>query len=54
VHREQVRYFTPTGGQPNSGYMTAGSGCGFNRSHIEMVNMPAIGTMTFLGLRLQR
>ena len=51
---EQVRYFTPTGGQPNSGYMTAGSGCGFNRSHIEMVNMPAIGTMTFLGLRLQR
>ena len=28
--------------------------CGFNKKHIEMINMPEIGTMAFLGLRLSR
>ncbi|HEX8209885.1 MAG TPA: TonB-dependent receptor [Longimicrobium sp.] len=27
------------------------SGCGFDQRHIEMINMPEIGTMVFLGLR---
>jgi iron complex outermembrane receptor protein len=26
-------------------------GCGFDQRHIEMINMPAIGTMVFLGVR---
>ena len=29
-------------------------GCGFNRKHSEMINMPQIGTMVFLGMRLSR
>ena len=29
-------------------------GCGFNKKHSEMINMPQIGTMVFLGLRLSR
>lgn len=28
--------------------------CGFNKSHMEMLNMPEVGTMVFLGLRLDR
>ena len=28
--------------------------CGFNRKHNEMINMPAIGTMVFLGMRVSR
>ncbi len=47
-------YETPTGGQPNSRIKSEDRGCGFNRRHIEMVNMPEIGTMAFLGLRFQR
>ncbi len=33
-----------------SGY-EAGWGCGFGRKHIELLNMPAIGSMAFLGIR---
>jgi iron complex outermembrane receptor protein len=51
---EDVTFTTPAGGQPNSAIRTQDRGCGFNRSHREMVNMPYIGTMAFLGLRLQR
>ncbi|HEX2722943.1 MAG TPA: TonB-dependent receptor [Gemmatimonadaceae bacterium] len=28
--------------------------CGFGKKHIEMINMPEIGTMAFLGIRLDR
>jgi hypothetical protein len=28
--------------------------CGFGRKHKEMINMPDIGTMAFLGVRFQR
>ena len=33
---------------------TEDRGCGFNRKHSEMINMPQIGTMAFLGMRLSR
>jgi outer membrane receptor for ferrienterochelin and colicins len=33
---------------------TSKSECGFGKKHIEMINMPEIGTMVFLGLRLDR
>jgi len=33
---------------------TKGRECGFNKKHMEMLNMPEIGTMVFLGLRLDR
>lgn len=29
-------------------------GCGFGRKHAEMINMPTIGTMVFLGVRVAR
>lgn len=51
---EGARFSTPTGGQPNSVLAGGDKGCGFDRRHIEMINMPEIGTMAFLGLRLQR
>ena len=28
--------------------------CGVNQSHIEMINMPAVGTMAFVGVRIDR
>jgi hypothetical protein len=28
--------------------------CGFNRKHSEMINMPTIGTMLFVGMRVSR
>lgn len=31
-----------------------GWGCGLGREHIELLNMPAIGAMTFIGLRFDR
>ncbi len=31
---------------------TAGQECGLGKKHIEMINMPEIGTMAFLGLRI--
>ena len=33
---------------------TPDSKCGFGQKHIEMINMPEIGTMVFLGFRLDR
>lgn len=38
----------------NSLIDTEDRGCGFNRTHMEMVNMPQIGTMVFLGMRITR
>ncbi len=52
--REDVTYSTPTGGIPNSVIASGDEGCGFGRKHIEMINMPQIGTMVFLGVRYQR
>jgi iron complex outermembrane receptor protein len=51
---ENVTYSTPTGGQPNSVIATDDQGCGVGRKHAEMINMPQIGTMVFLGLRFSR
>jgi iron complex outermembrane receptor protein len=33
---------------------TAGQECGLGKKHIEMINMPEIGTMAFLGIRFDR
>ena len=44
-----------TGTTPaNSQIATEDRGCGFNRTHREMINMPEIGTMAFLGIRVSR
>jgi iron complex outermembrane receptor protein len=54
---ENVRYTTPATtppSQPFSAIASADEGCGFNRKHIEMINMPAIGPMMFLGIRFNR
>jgi outer membrane receptor for ferrienterochelin and colicins len=47
-------YSTPTGAQPNSKLESVEHKCGFGRKHKEMINMPEIGTMAFLGVRFQR
>jgi iron complex outermembrane receptor protein len=39
---------------PNSNIRTENRSCGFGRKHREMINMPEIGTMAFLGVRLHR
>ena len=39
---------------PNSIIATDDHKCGFDRKHIEMINMPKIGAMGFLGLRITR
>jgi outer membrane receptor for ferrienterochelin and colicins len=44
----------PTGAQPNSVIKSESRSCGFNRRHVEMINMPEIGPMAFLGVRIQR
>ena len=44
----------PTGSQPNSVIKSEDRSCGFNRRHSEMINMPQIGPMAFLGVRIQR
>jgi len=44
----------PTPAQPNSILVSEDRGCGFNRKHIEMINMPEIGPMLFLGVRYAR
>jgi iron complex outermembrane receptor protein len=44
----------PVVAQPNSVLSSEDRGCGFNRKHIEMVNMPAVGPMMFLGVRYSR
>lgn len=51
---QDVRYSTPTGAQPNSFIASESRKCGFDRKHIEMINMPEIGTMAFLGVRFHR
>jgi outer membrane receptor for ferrienterochelin and colicins len=51
---ENVVYSTPTGGQPFSRIASRDRGCGLDRKHMEMVNMPQIGTMMFLGIRYNR
>lgn len=56
---ENVTYSTPVVtapavAQPNSQIATRDKGCGFGRKHVEMINMPQIGTMVFLGLRYSR
>ena len=48
---EKVTYDTPTGAQPNSHVKSEDRKCGFGRKHQEMINMPAVGTMAFLGVR---
>ena len=53
---ENARYATPTVtapqiAQPNSILVSEDRGCGFNRKHVEMINMPSIGTMVFVGAR---
>jgi iron complex outermembrane receptor protein len=50
---ENVSYKTVvvTPAQPNNAINTEDRGCGFNRKHIEMINMPYIGTMAFVGVR---
>ncbi|MFL5575513.1 MAG: TonB-dependent receptor [Gemmatimonadaceae bacterium] len=53
---ENVTYATPTVtpptiAQPNSILKSEDRGCGFNRKHMEMINMPYIGTMVFVGAR---
>ena len=56
---ENVTYSTPTVtapavARPNSVIASRDEGCGFNRKHIEMINMPQVGTMAFLGVRWSR
>ena len=54
---EDIVYSTPTTtppSQPNSAISSSDKACGFDRRHIEMVNMPEIGTMMFLGVRYNR
>jgi hypothetical protein len=54
---ENVRWSTPTTtppSQPNSVLASEDRGCGFDRKHMEMVNMPSIGPMMFLGIRFSR
>ena len=44
-----------TGTTPaNSVIASENRSCGFGRTHREMINMPEIGTMAFVGLRLAR
>jgi outer membrane receptor protein involved in Fe transport len=54
---ENVRWSTPVTtppSQPNSFVSSEDRGCGFDRKHLEMVNMPAVGPMMFLGIRYNR
>lgn len=39
---------------PNSKIASENRGCGFDKKHIEMINMPQIGAMGFLGFRVTR
>jgi len=54
---ENLKYSTPITtppSQPNSVLASSDKGCGFDRKHIEMINMPSIGPMMFLGVRYSR
>ncbi len=48
-----VKYLA-TAVPPNSQIASQDRGCGMNRKHVEMINMPEIGTMMFVGLRFER
>jgi iron complex outermembrane receptor protein len=50
---ESITYATGTV-PANSQLAAEDRKCGFNRQHIEMINMPTIGTMVFLGMRVSR
>ena len=50
---ESITYVTGTT-PPNSQIASEERKCGFNRTHGEMINMPSIGTMLFLGMRVSR
>jgi outer membrane receptor for ferrienterochelin and colicins len=50
---ESVTYVAATT-PANSQIASEQRGCGFNRKHSEMINMPQIGTMVFLGMRISR
>ena len=52
--RTNVTYRTVVPTQPNGQIATQEHKCGFGRKHKEMINMPEIGTMVFLGARFQR
>ncbi|HEY0996206.1 MAG TPA: TonB-dependent receptor [Gemmatimonadaceae bacterium] len=43
----------PQVAQPNSEIVNQDKGCGFGRKHFEMINMPEVGMMAFLGFRIQ-
>ena len=56
---ENPRYSTapvtpPAIAQPNNVLVGQERGCGFDRKHSEMINMPAVGPMAFLGIRFNR
>ena len=54
---ENVVYATPVTTPPSQPFSVIKSrdrGCGFDRKHIEMINMPAVGPMMFLGVRYNR
>ena len=52
---EKVVYSSPAApAPPNSVIASRDEGCGTNRRHVEMINMPEIGTMVFLGVRWNR
>lgn len=56
---ENPRYSTPVVtppavAQPNSVLTSEERGCGFEHKHIEMINMPAIGPMMFVGVQYNR
>lgn len=53
---QDVRYeaVSTTYPQPNQRIASEDRKCGFNRRHVEMINMPEIGTMVFVGIRYTR
>jgi outer membrane receptor for ferrienterochelin and colicins len=51
---EAVELETTVPTVPNGSIKSRQRGCGLNREHREMINMPYIGPMGFLGLRLHR
>ena len=50
---ESITYVTGTV-PANSQIASEERKCGFHRMHTEMINMPSIGTMLFLGMRVSR
>ena len=61
VEAIQLSSGSPESVQPAAEYQsgresiyTPDSKCGFGQAHTEMLNMPALGTMLFVGLRWDR